>query len=496
MNEQAARDVILVWAIESTDHEGQILSEDDRMYATRSATELAQWDASDRKSPITPDLFLQKRAEQILRKIVERTPAFSRVVAKSGWPRRLGIALPALAFLSGAAVDRIADPHRVDLLSAPLLLIILWNLLVYGGMAAGRLARLARRARPDRSRSGLAERLASGRISVPRKMPRGFTAALARFSQEWLALSAPLAASRLKRIVHLSAACFALGAVVSLYARGILSQYQAGWESTFLGAEQVHLLLSALFTPAMSVFQLQGFSIAEVNALRFGQAVSPAGGARWVHLYAATLFLLVILPRAAFALAARWKENRLAARFPLDLGQPYFRKLAAGIGSAAPSVLRVFPYSFTIDEARDKNLAAVARILLGDQARVMLRPSTSYGEELPPPLPPPPPDNPDVGLTVALFNLSATPEKENHGAFLDYLSRASGGVSALIDESAYLERVGTQAGGEARVRERIELWRRFCELHQVPAGIVNLLNPATATADDLERQLAAPVRAR
>jgi hypothetical protein len=30
---------------------------------------------------------------------------------------------------------------------------------------------------------------------------------------------------------------FALGAVISLYARGVLSQYAAGWESTFLDAQ-------------------------------------------------------------------------------------------------------------------------------------------------------------------------------------------------------------------------------------------------------------------
>ncbi|MDB5727040.1 MAG: hypothetical protein JWQ00_245, partial [Noviherbaspirillum sp.] len=485
------RDVILVWAIESTDHDRQILSEDDRMYATRSAAELAQWDAADKKGAVTPELFLQKRAEQILRKIAERTPAFSRVVAKSAWPRRLGIVLPLLAFLSGALVDRIADPHRVDLLSAPLLLIIGWNLLVYLGMLT---AFVRRAAEPRRPRSSLAERMAIGKISVPRKMPRVFTAALARFSEEWLTLSAPLAAARMKRIVHLSAACFAVGAIVSLYARGVLSQYQAGWESTFLNAQQVHLLLSVLFAPAIAVFQLQGFSIADVNALRFGQPVSPAGGARWVHLYAGTLFLLVILPRLVFALAARWKERTLATRFPLDLGQPYFRKLAAGIGSTAPSVLRVFPYSFTVDETRDKNLNTVARALLGDQARVMLRPSTAYGEE-PPAAQDALPDNPEVGLTVALFNMSATPEKENHGAFLDHLARGSGSVSVLIDESAYLERVGTQAGGDARMRERIELWRRFCELHQVPAVIVNLLDPAIS-ADDVERKLASSVRAR
>jgi hypothetical protein len=35
------------------------------------------------------------------------------------------------AFSPGAGLDHIANPHRVDLLSAPLLLIVAWNLLVY-----------------------------------------------------------------------------------------------------------------------------------------------------------------------------------------------------------------------------------------------------------------------------------------------------------------------------------------------------------------------------
>jgi hypothetical protein len=36
-------------------------------------------------------------------------------------------------------------------------------------------------------------------------------------------------------------------------------------------------------------------------------------------------------------------------------------------------VLRVLPYSYTLDEARDRGLWTVAAWLLGEQARVMLR---------------------------------------------------------------------------------------------------------------------------
>ena len=63
----------------------------------------------------------------------------------------------------------------------------------------------------------------------------------------------------------------------------------------------------------------------------------------------------------------------------------------------------------------------------------------------------------------------------------------------LIDESAYLERVGAQAGGEARLRERIALWQQFSESHDVGATIVNLVSPQTRKGD-IDRFLAASGR--
>jgi hypothetical protein len=63
MNEQVARNVVLVRAIETIDQQRQILSEDDRMYASRSAKELAQWQASDTRSEVKAEHFLQQRSE-------------------------------------------------------------------------------------------------------------------------------------------------------------------------------------------------------------------------------------------------------------------------------------------------------------------------------------------------------------------------------------------------------------------------------------------------
>ncbi len=461
MNENTARDVVLVRAIETADQKKEILSDDDRMYASRSARELAQWRAADRKAEATGDDFLQQRAEQILKRLCERTPAFAAFIKRRNPFRQLALALPVIGLLLGAGLDRISDPHRVDLLSAPLLLIIGWNLLVYLGLLVWLFV-------PSRPR-------APRHVSVPRKMPPVLSAALLNFMKEWSQLSARLTSARLSRTVHLSAAMFAIGALISLYARGLLSQYAAGWESTFLDAGQVHDLLSALFAPATALFHLQGFSLAEIEALRFPQTTAAEGGARWVHLYAATVLLLVVAPRLLLAAIYGWRASTLARYFPLDLEQPYFRKLNDSMGKAQGGTLRVLPYSFTLDEERHRGLGQIAVMLFGEQGRLMLRPSISYGEEPQDLLR----DDADIALTAALFNLTATPEKENHGAFLDALLKTSPrGIAVLLDESVYLERMGRE-----RLAERTALWLEFCRHHRTTATIVNLREPAVHSLD-------------
>ena len=481
MNEAAARKIVLVRAIENADISQQLLTEDDRAYAGKSAYDLAQWEAADRKSAVTPALFLEKRAEQILKKLTERAPAFAAVVRPRGTLRALSLALPVLAFLVGALADRIGNPHRVDLLSAPLLIIIGWNLAVYllllfWGVAQAFGTR--------RTHSVFFRPWAQASTVKPRKLPSTLATAVTRFATEWAALSAPLIQARVGRMMHLSAAALAFGAICSLYLRGLLSQYQAGWESTFLDAPQVHALLQIVFTPATWVFQLPGFSLEDVRALQGTVSTSAAKGALWVHLYAATLLLLVMLPRGALALLSRWKEKKLQRHFPLDLGLPYFRKLTDRIGPAAPAVLRVLPYSFTLDEARDAGLAAIARALLGEQARVMLRPVTAYGENLDTAPTAKATSDSNAAQTALLFNLAATPELESHGAFLDQMARGNAaGLLVFVDESGYLERLGSQGGAATRLRERIALWQQFCEQHKVQARIVNLLNPQARPVD-------------
>ena len=376
-------------------------------------------------------------------------------------------------------MDRLGSPHRVDLLSAPLLLIVLWNLLVYAWLAV---ALFKPKKQGSQAGLGWLGRWASGLAWLPKNMPQPWPAALATFTTHWMHTSAPLTRVRVLRVVHVCAAALALGAVASLYTRGLLVQYQVGWESTFLRGEQVQGLLSLLFKPAMLVFGMQGFSLAEVQALQWPHQAPVDGGARWVHLFAATLLLLVVLPRCVLAAVAYGKQRRLARRFHADTAHPYVRDVLGAVGlGATGTVLRVFPYSFTVDIQRSEGLQVLARRQLGAQAQVLLQASTAYGEDLAPAGVVP------RSLDVALFNLSATPEAENHGAFLDSLvQQGTMRLEVWVDASAYQQRL--LGSSPERLEQRSALWRSLGAARNLPVHIVHLVQPETPTATQAAQQ--------
>lgn len=489
--ERALRRVVLVQAVETSDREQALLSADDRREASLQARKLARWQAgtSDGFSA-----FLEQRAAWLTQRLAERHAGFG-ALADAHWPWRLtGWLLPLVALLIGFGFDRLGDPHRVDLLSAPLLAIVAWNLLAYLGLVLAALLRLAGVRAQAPGLSGVMQHLADwpwrrwrhGDGGVGRGWPAPLTAAVPRFVDAWTRLAAPLARLRTARLWHLGAATFAFGAVASLYLRGMLAEYRTGWESTFIDAPQLHALLQWLFAPALALLPLQGFSLADVEALRragdaAGGAVAAASGARWVHLYAATLMLLVVLPRLALAATAGMRARAAARRLLPDLSRPYYLALrqAAGAGSG---LLRVLPYSLHVDTARQHGLERLAAHWLGTEARLELLGTLDYGADADTAaraLAAPPAQRADTWLPALLFNLAATPEEETHGVLLDALRRRlPTNLRVLVDAASLRERVGS---GE-RLAERAELWRSFCHAHRLDAEIVDLTQPGADAA--------------
>lgn len=482
MNEDAARQVLLVRAVEGADADRALITESDREHAARAAGELARWAASERGVEPTPEVFVARRAELLAGKLREREPGLARAAGLLTWRPWLGVALPLAALLAGLLGQHLGDRHHVNVLAFPLMAIVAWNLVMYAVLAARAVMRLGGAPSP----AGLRAAVAGAARRGPARLRGRAADAYARYAADWLRASGPLLTARAARTLHLAAALLALGAVGALYIQGLVFEYRAGWESTFLDATAVHGVLSTLLGPAARFLGTPFPTVAEIDAIRLTRSDGD-DAARWIHWYALTVGGLVIVPRLVLAAAAAGRAGYLRRRFPVALDDPYFRRLLGGF-AGRPARLRVVPYSYTVDEAGAAGLEAVARAVLGDAATVGLRPSVPFGSE----------SAAADGLrrdaeaspTLALFNLASTPEHENHGAFVAALRSAIGRrVVALVDEAPYVRRFGAQS--DDRRQERRTAWTAFGAAHDLPVVFADLAAPdLRAAAAALEPVLA------
>ena len=199
------------------------------------------------------------------------------------WPSWLGWLVVAGAFLLGIGTDAVGSAsHIVNILAPPLLLLMLWNVAVYVLIAVNGLSK-------------------SRHFKLP-KLDQTEAIALARGTT----------------VMHWAAAALALGALLAMYWRGLVFDYQALWQSTFLSVQSAHTLISFVLSPAAWLSGIFGGS-ALPDLASFEQLRAPAmnGGnvgenaARWIHWYAITVFLVVLLPRCLLALWSHREAEQL-----------------------------------------------------------------------------------------------------------------------------------------------------------------------------------------
>ncbi len=452
MNESDARCALLVRAFETAPPAqiGGRWSEDDRVWATQAALQRDGVGAD-------PGAFIARRAGVAAERLCTRDPGAGLVLRALAWRPWIAWALAFLAFVAGFASDAIGPAQRINVLAPPLLALLAWNLFVYAAMLAGAAAR--------RSRDG-----ATGPGPFARQIARAVRAValgrrieqlappLADFARDWALAGARLTASRVARMLHAAAAALAAGALFGMYLRGFALEYRAGWESTFLDASAVHAILAFVLGPAVAI---SGIALPDAGALAaIGSSTSPGeNAARWIHLYAITMALFVIVPRALMALSQFLVERRLANSFPLPLDDGYFQAIARAQHGVAAEV-RVLPYSIRPGAQASAGLNTLLARVFGPKTLVAVSPTVPFGGEdaLDPALLPAAP----VALVAALFALTATPERENHGAFIDALAARmppATPFAVLVDESAFRQRF--DASGAARREERRSAWRRM-----------------------------------
>ena len=328
--EKEARQILLARAIEIVDVQGRLISDAERDELDVRAGEVAR---SPRGQRLDVGSALRSRAAEVLGVVGRRNPAIAALHEIPPWRSMLITGLPLLAFVLGFSSDFVANPHRLDLVSLPLLAVVLWNLVFYLLLVV----RIFVKAEPFESRL---RQLAAPFTGVRRFSRHTRAEVAANFVATWQSVAARLNASRLTLALHLSAAAWAAGAALSLFVRGVAYQYRVGWESTWLSAQGVQSLLSVVFWPATTLLNLTPFTLQEITAMRFdADAPGSVESARsWVLLYAATLAIVVIIPRLVLAFSTWLHERALAARLTIELDEPYFQRL---IDRLVPSQVRL-----------------------------------------------------------------------------------------------------------------------------------------------------------
>jgi len=475
MNESESSAFLLVRAIETTDVQRQLWSDEDRAWATRAAAEVVGAGASD-------DAFLARRAELALERLSTRSASIPRTLRIAAWRPWVGWIAVLLAFAAGLATDQIGASKRVNLLALPLVGLLTWNLLAYALVLARALWALAGRApRPGPLRA-LLSRLGQARLPLLTDRAPVLAPAVSAFAADWGAASLPLAAARVARIVHLGALAFALGILTGMYLRGMVLEYRAGWESTFLDARAVGAILHTVLGPASAITGIALPDAARLDAMRFGVGVGAGEiAAPWLHLYAVTIALFVLLPRGVLAVMAGALERRRSRRLVEPASDAYALRLVRQLRGER-STLRVVPYALELSGDARTNLLSLMTRVYGAKARVDLSDPIAWGEE----------EGLDSAVWSAggsslwaLFSLSATPERENHGAFLTALrahrERADGAPLAIVDESAFRRRFAQTPG---RMQERRAAWQALLDESRVQAVFVDLEHPDFNAAEN------------
>jgi hypothetical protein len=297
MTEDDARRVLLLRAYESPPGPAPWTA-DDRDWATRQAIAAVGADAR-------PAHFVATRAALALPRLLPRAPEAERWLQRRGWHPALVLLALLLGLLGGLAVDQLGPPQRVNLLAPAMWAVVLWNLFVYAALWL-----------PAPPAGPLVRWLAGRGRALPRHP---------QLNADWLQVAAPLMARRAALLLHTAAAGLALGLIAGLYLRGLVMDYRAGWQSTFLDPASVQAALRFGLWPASA---LTGVPVADVAPLRLAPGdAATASAAPWIHLFAATLLLAVVLPRTLLAGLAAWRAAWLARHLPLALDDAYFEGL-------------------------------------------------------------------------------------------------------------------------------------------------------------------------
>ena len=142
VREADALAVTVVRAIETQDRSAAHWSDADRAWVSQAA-------AAEVGESAPPARVVAARARLALTRLQERFPNLQQGLNALSWRPWLGTVLVLLAFATGLLADHMGGSQRINVLAPPVLLLLVWNLLVYLMLLLGPLLRLGRLQLPD-----------------------------------------------------------------------------------------------------------------------------------------------------------------------------------------------------------------------------------------------------------------------------------------------------------------------------------------------------------
>jgi hypothetical protein len=473
MNPDTIQKLLLTRAAEEADSRGEQIPFAEREAATRQALAVAGEpgpSATGNKIRENQWRFLAARAGVLH----ERAQALTGEISVPLQTGRIGAGLCLVALVAGFASHVAGLTHSFDLLALPLMLILLWNAVVYGICILGWI----RKPGTDGGH-GLIARLVGSKIhsldgSQPQNKARAaYVKSVASWLRSWVT---PAVASWF----HAGSACFVLGLLAAIYLRGLNKEYVVGWESTWLGAREVGAVVGGLLAPASWISGIPVPDSPE-DWERLKRVPGNAGenAGPWIHLYAITMIGWIVLPRLVLSWVASARARRLRiSPPPWHAEEPYLRRILSlarqdGDFSIAILAFDIKNAGMMHDGAYRDALERLVRETWGQGARPCWLEGAAYGDE----------DGILSGAwadavrcdgALLLVDIHATPEDEVHGALLDavvkHFAASRRGVLTVLETSRF---------HPERTRSRLALWQELASKRNI-----NLLPVDAAVAGD------------
>ena len=475
--------ILLIQALEESDPHGHHLPLSTRHHATQQARDQLRPSPDHSSEGDLP--FLIKRTEIMWAFANKAFPALAQ-----SWDRlqvdipTALVAIPALG--AGLLINGLGESQWVNLLNFPLLFLLLWNFGIY--LSTGLMPLLKGSVKTTWLDTAVLWLSKTAGIWGQRSWPSvnlsdpsavsWVQEATKRFMTLWWPYVRPVWTRRLRQLLHLGAACMALGIVLGLYIRGLALDYQATWESTFLSANQVQVILHSLLGPATWLLQYPFPNVSEIVSL---QAPQHGPAAPWIHMWAVTALAVIVIPRSIMAWMCQRSLNQARQTFVVPMHDPYFVHLLAPDRGQGVHV-DILPYSYQ-PSPRVKDFLDLGFLdLFGNLATIQWQPAMPFGQEIP--------TWPEVSTLTrtfaVIFNAGQTPEGEVQGEWLHTIqtqmdtARPGSRLLVLLDEEPYGQTVD-----KTRLIERRRAWQRLGNQYHLE---IIPLDPSTTSQDQFLQQ--------